>query len=322
MTATKKIEAVDQLNNSFGNGTVMRLGDEPPIEIEAISTGAPNLDHILGVGGIPRGRIVEIFGPASSGKTTLLYHIMAEAQKKGGTCAFIDTEHALDPPYAQRVGVDTDDLYICQPDYGEQALEVADQLVRSGEFMVVCIDSVAGLVTKAELDGEMGDQSVGGIPRLMSKAMRKLAGNVNKTNTACIFTNQIREKIGVMFGSPETQPGGRALPFHASQRLDIRRIETLKEGDLAVGIRSRVKAVKNKVAPPFREAEFNIYYGKGISWEASLLDLGEASGVVGKTKNGHYSYGETRLGHGLNQAVAFLKENPKLAKAIQDGEVA
>ena len=309
--------ALTQIERQFGKGSIMRMGDEEAaVRVAAISTGALSLDLALGVGGFPRGRIVEIFGPESSGKTTLLYHGLAEAQRAGGICAFIDAEHAMDPVYARRIGVKVDELLVSQPDHGEQALEIADLLIRSGAVDVVAIDSVAALTPKAELEGQMGDQTVGLQARMMSQAMRKLAGNLNRANTLCLFTNQIREKVGVMFGSPETQPGGRALKFYASQRLDIRRIETLKEGTEAIGNRVRVKVVKNKVAAPFRQAEFDIEYGLGISWEGGLLDLGLEHGIV--TKSGSFfSLGEERLGQGRSNAKAYLREHPDVAKAIE-----
>jgi recombination protein RecA len=308
--------ALTHVKKEFGEGAIMKLGDRAAIPVEAISTGALSLDLALGVGGVPRGRIVEIFGPESSGKTTLIYHIIAEAQARGGVCVFIDTEHAMDPIYANAIGVDTDELLVSQPDYGEQALQIADRLIASAAIDVVAIDSVAALTPKAELEGQIGDQTVGLQARLMSQAMRKLAGNLNRTNTVCVFTNQIREKIGVQFGSPETQPGGRALKFAASQRLDIRRIETLKEGTEAVGNRVRVKVVKNKVAAPFRQAEFDIEYGHGISREGSLLDFGMEHDLVQKSGS-FFSYGETRLGQGRNNAKQFLTDNPELAAEIE-----
>ena len=294
----------------------MRLGADSTVQVEAIPTGSLALDLALGIGGVPRGRIVEIFGPESSGKTTLVYHIIAEAQARGGVCVFIDTEHAMDPIYANAIGVDTDELLVSQPDYGEQALQIADRLIASTAVDVVAIDSVAALTPKAELEGQIGDQTVGLQARLMSQAMRKLAGNLNRTNTVCVFTNQIREKVGVQFGSPETQPGGRALKFASSQRLDIRRIETLKEGTEAVGNRVRVKVVKNKVAAPFRQAEFDIEYGVGISREGGLLDFGMEHDLVQKSGS-FFSYGETRLGQGRNNAKQFLADNPELAAEIE-----
>src|SRR5438874_2749621 len=309
--------ALTQIEKQFGKGAVMRMGDPGArVAVDAIPTGALPLDIALGVGGVPRGRIVEIFGPESSGKTTLIYHIMAEAQARGGVCAFVDTEHAIDPTYARRIGVNTDELLISQPDYGEQALEIVDVLVRSGAVDVVAVDSVAALTPRVELEGQMGDQHVGLQARLMSQALRKLAGNLNRANTICLFTNQIREKIGVMFGSNETQPGGRALKFYSSQRIDIRRIETLKEGTEAVGNRVRAKIVKNKVAAPFRQAEFDIEYGVGISSEGCLIDLGIEHGIVQKS-GAFFSYDGERLGQGRNNAKGFLRENPSMAQEIE-----
>ena len=308
--------AVDHIEKEFGAGALMRLDGDSAINVEAISTGALPLDIALGVGGVPRGRIVEIFGPESSGKTTLVYHIIAEAQARGGVCAFVDTEHALDPAYARRIGVNTEELLISQPDHGEQALEIVDVLVRSGAVDVVSVDSVAALTPRVELEGQMGEQTVGLQARLMSQALRKLAGNLSRANTLCLFTNQIREKIGVMFGSPETQPGGRALKFYSSQRLDIRRIETLKEGTEAVGNRVRVKVVKNKVAPPFRQAEFDIEYGQGISKEGCVLDLALEHDLVQKSGS-FFSHGETRLGQGRNNTKEFLRDNPELTAELQ-----
>ena len=310
--------AVTQIERQFGQGSLMRLGDDAAsVRVAAIPTGALSIDLALGVGGVPRGRIVEIFGPESSGKTTLVYEIIAQAQKMGGICAFIDTEHAIDPAYARTIGVDIDELLVSQPDHGEQALEIADVLIRSGAIDVVAIDSVAALTPRAELEGQMGDQTVGLQARLMSQALRKLAGNLNRANTVCIFTNQIREKVGVMFGSNETQPGGRALKFYASQRIDIRRIETLKEGTEAVGNRVRAKIVKNKVAPPFRQAEFDIEYGVGISSEGCLIDLGIEHGIVQKS-GAFFSYDGERLGQGRNNAKAFLRENASVANEIEE----
>src|SRR3954452_22271368 len=305
-----------QIDREFGAGSLMRLGDQDAIQVESVSTGALPLDIALGVGGVPRGRIVEIFGPESSGKTTLVYHIIAEAQARGGVCAFIDTEHAIDPIYAKRIGVDVDELLVSQPDYGEQALEIVDVLVRSGAVDLVAIDSVAALTPRVELEGQMGETQVGLQARLMSQALRKLTGNLSRANTVCVFTNQIREKIGVSFGSPETQPGGRALKFYSSQRLDIRRIETLKEGTEAGGNRVRVKVVKNKVAAPFRQAEFDIEYGQGISKEGGLLDLALEHDLIQKSGS-FFSYGELRLGQGRNNVKAFLKENPEIYGEIE-----
>jgi recombination protein RecA len=309
--------ALAQIDRQFGQGSVMRMGDEgAQVRVAAIPTGALSLDLALGIGGIPRGRIVEVFGPESSGKTTLIYHIMAEAQKLGGVCAFIDAEHAMDPLYAREIGCDIDSLLVSQPDHGEQALEIADMLVRSGAVDVVAVDSVAALTPRAELEGQMGDQTVGLQARMMSQAMRKLAGNLNRTQTLCIFTNQIREKIGVMFGSPETQPGGRALKFYSSQRLDIRRIETLKDGTEAVGNRVKVKVVKNKVAAPFKIAEFDIEFGKGISTSGCLIDLGIEHDVVQKSGS-FFSYDGERLGQGRNNAKVYLDEHPEVASEIE-----
>jgi recombination protein RecA len=308
--------ALTHVKKEYGEGAIMKLGDRAAIPVDAISTGALSLDLALGVGGVPRGRIVEIFGPESSGKTTLIYHIIAEAQARGGVCAFIDAEHAIDPIYAQKIGVDTDELLISQPDYGEQALEIVDILTRSAAVDIVAVDSVAALVPRTELEGQMGDMQVGLQARLMSQALRKLAGNLNRANTVCLFTNQIREKVGVQFGSPETQPGGRALKFYASQRLDLRRIETLKEGTEAVGNRVRVKVVKNKVAAPFRQAEFDVEYGEGISKQGCLIDLGLEHDLVQKSGS-FFSYGELRLGQGRNNSKQFLTENPKVAEEIE-----
>ena len=308
--------AKTQIEKQFGQGSLMKLGDDSAIQVDAIPTGALSLDLALGVGGVPRGRVVEIFGPESSGKTTLVYHIIAEAQARGGVCAFVDAEHAIDPIYARRIGVNTDELLVSQPDYGEQALEIVDVLVRSGAVDVVAVDSVAALTPRVELEGQMGESQVGLQARLMSQALRKLTGNLNRSNTVCLFTNQIREKIGVMFGSPETQPGGRALKFYCSQRLDIRRIETLKEGTEAVGNRVRVKVVKNKVAAPFRQAEFDIEYGAGISKEGCLLDLALEHDIVQKSGS-FFSYGELRLGQGRPNTKQYLAENPELARELE-----
>ena len=309
--------ALTQIERQFGAGSIMKMGDDAAaVRVQAVPTGALSLDLALGVGGLPRGRIIEIFGPESSGKTTLVYHVIAEAQARGGICAFIDAEHAMDPAYAKRIGVDVDELLVSQPDHGEQALEIADLLIRSGAIDLVAIDSVAALTPRAELEGQMGDQSVGLQARMMSQAMRKLAGNLNRANTLCVFTNQIREKVGVMFGSPETQPGGRALKFYASQRLDIRRIETLKEGTEAIGNRVRVKVVKNKVAAPFRQAEFDIEYGQGISSEGCILDLALEHNLISKSGS-FFAYGDTRLGQGRNNAKGFLRENPEIARELE-----
>ena len=318
--AKAKTAALDaaktQIEREFGAGSLMTLSGDDALTVDTIPTGALSLDLALGVGGVPRGRVVEIFGPESSGKTTLVYHIMAEAQARGGVCAFIDAEHALDPIYARRIGLNTDELLVSQPDYGEQALEIVDVLVRSGAVDVVAVDSVAALTPRVELEGQMGETQVGLQARLMSQALRKLTGNLNRAKTVCLFTNQIREKIGVTFGSPETQPGGRALKFYSSQRLDIRRIETHKEGTEAVGNRVRVKVAKNKVASPFKQAEFDIEYGVGISHEGCLLDLALEHDLV--TKSGSFfSYGELRLGQGRNNTKQYLSENPELAHEIE-----
>ncbi len=310
--------ALSQIEKQFGKGTVMRMGDPGArVAVDAIPTGALPLDLALGIGGLPRGRVVEVFGPESSGKTTLIYHIIAEAQKLGGVCAFVDAEHAMDPLYAQQIGVDIDELLVSQPDYGEQALEIVDMLVRSGAVDVIAIDSVAALTPRAELEGQMGDQTVGVQARMMSQAMRKLTGILNRTQTMCVFTNQIREKVGVMFGPTETQPGGRALKFYSSIRLDIRRIETLKDGTEAVGNRVKVKVVKNKVAAPFKQAEFDIEFGRGISNSGCLIDYGVEHNIVSKSGS-FFSYGDERLGQGRGNAKAFLDEHPETAKEIED----
>ena len=307
--------ALGQIERQFGKGSVMRMSDRPQVAVGAVSTGSLALDLALGIGGLPRGRIVEIYGPEASGKTTLVYHVMAEAQRRGGICAFIDAEHAMDPSYARRIGVDIDQLLVSQPDTGEQALEITELLIRSGALDIVAIDSVAALVPKAEIEGEMGDSHVGLQARLMSQALRKLAGTLNRTDTICIFTNQLREKIGVMFGNPETTPGGRALKFYASVRLDIRRIETLKDGAEAIGNRVRVKVAKNKVAPPFKQAEFDIVYGPGIPWEGTVLDVALEKKIVQKAGS-YFSFGDERLGQGRQNASAFLAENPDLVQQI------
>ena len=303
--------ALAQIEKQFGKGSVMRMGDKTTMKIESISTGALALDIALGVGGLPRGRVVEIYGPESSGKSTLAMHVVAEAQRNGGACAYIDAEHAMDPVYAAKIGVDVDQLLISQPDTGEQALEITDMLIRSGALDVVVIDSVAALTPRAEIEGDMGDTHVGLQARLMSQALRKLTANLNKTNTICIFINQLREKIGVMFGSPETTPGGRALKFYSSVRLDIRRIESIKDGA------EIVKVVKNKVAPPFRQAEFDIMYGQGISREGSLLDIGVDFGFV-KKSGAWYTYEGEQLGQGRENAKSFLTENPELMVEVSE----
>jgi len=308
--------AMASIEKQYGKGAVMKMGDKGEMTIEAIPTGALALDLALGIGGLPRGRVVEIFGPESSGKSTLAMHAVAEAQRNGGICAYIDAEHAMDPVYARAIGVDVDELLISQPDTGEQALEITDMLIRSGALDIVVIDSVAALTPRAEIEGEMGDSHMGLQARLMSQALRKLTANLNKTNTICIFINQLREKIGVMFGSPETTPGGRALKFYSSVRLDIRRIESIKDGAEMVGNRTRVKVVKNKVAPPFREAEFDVMYGEGVSKEGGLLDVGVAMDVVTKT-GAWFNFGETRLGQGREAAKEFLKTSPEIAAEIE-----
>jgi recombination protein RecA len=308
--------AITQIERQYGKGAIMRLGTDRRVQIDAIPTGAFNLDAAIGVGGIPRGRVTEIYGPESSGKTTLALHVIANAQRQGGIAAFIDAEHALDADYARKLGVDIDNLLVSQPDTGEQALEIAEVLVRSNAVSVVVVDSVAALVPKAEIEGEMGDSHVGLQARLMSQALRKLAGAINRSQCAVVFINQIREKIGVMFGNPETQPGGRALKFYSSVRLDIRRVGAIKDGDEVVGNRCRVKVVKNKVAPPFKMAEFDVVYGAGISREGLLIDLGVDARVVEKS-GAWYSYGETRLGQGRENAKQFLKDNPDIAEEVE-----
>lgn len=308
--------AIAQIEKQFGKGSVMRLGENAKLNIDAIPTGALPLDIATGVGGVPKGRIVEIFGPESSGKTTVALHIIAESQKLGGIAAFIDAEHALDPGYAKKLGISIDELIISQPDTGEQGLEIAEALVRSGAVDVIVIDSVAALVPKAEIDGEMGDAHVGLQARLMSQALRKLSGAINKSNTVAIFINQLREKVGVMFGNPETTTGGRALKFYASMRFDVRRIETLKKGDEVFGNRTRVKVVKNKVAPPFKKAEFDIIYGKGISKEGCILDTAVEAEIVNKSGS-WYSYGDTRIGQGRENAKDFLNANPEIMNEIE-----
>lgn len=309
--------AMLQIEKQFGKGSIMKLGESPHLSIETISTGSLELDLALGVGGIPRGRVTEIFGPESSGKTTVALHVIAEAQKSGGTAAFVDAEHALDPQYASNLGVNIDDLLVSQPDTGEQALEITEALVRSGAVDIIVIDSVAALVPRAEIEGEMGDSHVGLQARMMSQALRKLSGAINKSKTAAIFINQLREKIGVMFGNPETTPGGRALKFYSSIRLDVRRIETLKQGTQMVGNRTRVKVVKNKVAPPFKQAEFDIIYGEGISKEGSILDIASEHDIINKS-GAWYSYGDNRIGQGRENARKFLIDNPDITEEIYE----
>lgn len=314
----KAIEAaMGQIEKQFGKGSVMKLGEESILNIDSIPTGCLDLDIGLGIGGVPKGRIVEIYGPESSGKTTVALHIVAEAQKLGGAVGFIDAEHALDPSYARKIGVDTENLIVSQPDTGEQGLEIAEALVRSGAIDVIVIDSVAALVPRAEIEGEMGDSHVGLQARLMSQALRKLAGTINKTNCVAIFINQLREKVGVMFGNPETTPGGRALKFYASVRMDVRRIDSIKQGENIVGNRTRVKIIKNKVAPPFRQAEFDIMYNEGISREGNIIDVGVKEEIVQKS-GAWFSYGDVRLGQGRENAKAYLKENPEIALDIEN----
>ncbi len=309
--------ALGQIEKQFGKGSVMKLGDYTAMNVEAIPTGALSLDIALGIGGIPRGRIIEVFGPESSGKTTLALHLIAEAQKMGGEAAFIDAEHALDPVYAKHLGVNIDELIVSQPDTGEQALEIAEALVRSGALDIIVVDSVAALVPKAEIDGDMGDAHVGLQARLMSQALRKLAGVINKSKCVIVFINQLREKVGVMFGNPETTPGGRALKFYSSVRLDIRRIESLKQDGEVIGNRTRVKVVKNKVAPPFREAEFDIIYGKGISKEGNILDAAVNLDIVEKSGS-WFSYNGDRIGQGRENVKDYLAKNPKVAEEIEE----
>jgi recombination protein RecA len=309
--------ALAQIDKQYGKGSIMRMGEKSSMAIDVVQTGALALDLALGVGGLPRGRVVEIFGPESSGKSTLAMHVVAEAQRNGGICAYIDAEHAMDPIYARAIGVDVDQLLISQPDTGEQALEIADMLVRSGALDVVVIDSVAALTPRAEIEGEMGDTHVGLQARLMSQALRKLTANLNRTNTIMIFINQLREKIGVMFGSPETTPGGRALKFYSSVRLDIRRIESIKDGTEITGSRTRVKVVKNKVAPPFRQAEFDIMYGKGISREGSLLDMAVEMNII-KKSGAWFTYEGEQLGQGRENAKGYLSSNPEVMMEISD----
>lgn len=317
MDKQKALEsALSQIERNFGKGSIMKLGQGAVLDVASVSTGSIGLDIALGIGGLPKGRIIEVYGPESSGKTTLALHVVAEEQKKGGICAFVDAEHALDPQYARKLGVNLDDLLISQPDAGEQALEITETLVRSGAVSVVVVDSVAALTPKSELEGDMGDHQVGAQARLMSQAMRKLTGAISKSNCMVIFINQIRMKIGVMFGSPETTSGGNALKFYASVRLDIRRIGAIKDRDEVVGNTTRVKVVKNKVAPPFKQVEFDIMYGEGISKTGELLDLGVKAGIVDKSGS-WYSYGEQRIGQGRENVRVFLRENPEMADEIE-----
>ena len=318
MTATKELElAISRVEKLFGKGSIARLGGQEIVPVDVISTGSPKIDIALGVGGIPRGRITEVYGPESGGKTTLTLQVIAQCQKAGGMAAFVDAEHSLDPRYAKKLGVDIDNLLVSQPDYGEQALEITDALVRSKSVDIVVVDSVAALVPKAELDGEMGDQFMGLQPRMMGQALRKLAGNVSKTNTCLIFINQIREKLGVMFGNPETTPGGKALKFYATVRLDIRRTGAIKSGEEVIGASTKIKVVKNKVARPFRECVVDLIYGQGIVREADLLDLGAEAGLVEKAGS-WYAFAGERLGQGRENAVQFLKDNPEVARKIQE----
>ena len=314
----KAIEAaMSQIEKQYGKGAVMKLGAEASLSIDSISTGCLDLDIALGIGGVPRGRIVEIYGPESSGKTTVALHIAAEAQKNGGAVAFIDAEHALDPSYAKKIGVDTENLILSQPDTGEQGLEIAEALVRSGAIDVLIVDSVAALVPRAEIEGEMGDTHVGLQARLMSQALRKLAGTINKTNCVAIFINQLREKVGIMFGNPETTTGGRALKFYASVRLDVRRIDSIKSSDAIIGNRTRVKVMKNKVAPPFKQAEFDIMYNEGISRTGNIVDVGVKEGIVQKS-GAWFSYGDIRLGQGRENSKIYLRDNPEIALEIEN----
>lgn len=309
--------ALGQIEKQYGKGSVMKMGEKSSMDVESVPTGALSLDIALGIGGLPRGRVVEIYGPESSGKSTLAMHVVAEAQRNGGICAYVDAEHAMDPTYAARIGVDVDELLISQPDTGEQALEITDMLVRSGALDVVVVDSVAALTPRAEIEGEMGDSHVGLQARLMSQALRKLTASLNKTNTICIFINQLREKIGVMFGSPETTPGGRALKFYSSVRLDIRRIEAIKDGVEVVGNRTRVKVVKNKMASPFKQAEFDIMYGQGISREGTALDLAVEHDII-KKSGAWYTYEGEQLGQGRENAKSFLVDNPEIMVDVSD----
>ncbi|MCI2083002.1 MAG: recombinase RecA [Bacteroidales bacterium] len=308
---------IDKIRKDFGKGTIMKLGEQPNADVDVIPSGSIGLDHALGIGGYPRGRVTEIYGPESSGKTTLAIHAIAEAQKKGGIAVIIDAEHAFDRTYAKNLGVNVDTLLISQPDNGEQALEIADNLIRSGAVDIIVVDSVAALTPKAEIEGEMGDNKVGLQARLMSQAMRKLTANISKTNTCCIFINQLREKIGVMFGNPETTTGGNALKFYASVRIDVRRITQLKDGDSATGNRTRVKVVKNKMAPPFKKTEFDIVFGEGISKTGEIVDLGVEHNII--QKNGSwFSYGDTKIGQGRDGVVKILKDNPQLSDEIEE----